>query len=172
MSASESCRTQREALAVEALRRTGRLRLQVRGESMLPTLWPGDVAEIAACSPETMRRGEIVLAFRDDRFFLHRLLAHRDIGSFLMRGDSMPGPDPVLPASALVGRLVGVVRAGKTLSVPMIVRPWSRLLGTLFCYCGPARRLALKVHHRWTALQAGGSDLCDLTSDLCHPETP
>ena len=45
MSASASLSPQREALAVEALRLTGRLRLQVRGESMLPALWPGDVVE-------------------------------------------------------------------------------------------------------------------------------
>src|SRR5256885_12962003 len=100
MSESEPWSAHREALAVEALRGSGSLRLQVRGESMLPTLWPGDIAEIAACPLEEVRRGEIVLAFRDHRFFLHRFLARQD-NSFRTRGDSMPGPDPAFSREAL-----------------------------------------------------------------------
>jgi len=96
----------RSALAVDSLRASGRLRLQVRGESMLPTLWPGDVVEIASCSLEDARPGEIVLAFRDGRLFLHRFLARGEFGGFLLRGDSMPGPDPEFPSEALLGRLV------------------------------------------------------------------
>ena len=144
MSASASLSPQREALAVEALRRTCRLRLQVRGESMLPTLWPGDVAEIAACSISDVRRGEIVLAFREGRFFLHRFIAPREHDGFLTRGDSMPGPDPVFPADALLGKLMHVVREGQTVSVP--ARPWSRVVGMFFCYCSSARRAALRFH--------------------------
>ena len=143
MSASGSWSAQRDALAAEVLRRTGRLRLQVRGESMLPTLWPGDVAEIAACSVCDVGRGEIVLGFREGRFFLHRFL-NRNHESFLMRGDSMPAPDPAFPADALLGKLVGVIRNGQTISGA--VRPLSPVAGTLFRYSGFARRLALHLH--------------------------
>ena len=52
---------ERSALAADSLRASGRLRLQVRGESMLPILWPGDVVEIVSCSLEGVRAGEIVL---------------------------------------------------------------------------------------------------------------
>ena len=48
---------------------------QVHGESMLPALWPGDVVEIESCSLEDIRPGEIVLAQRDGRLFLHRFVA-------------------------------------------------------------------------------------------------
>jgi hypothetical protein len=144
MSASASLSPQREALAVEALRRSGRLRLQVRGESMLPALWPGDVAEIAACSLNDVRSGEIVLAFREDRFFLHRFIASRKGDGFLMRGDSMPGPDPLFPADALLGKLIHVVRAGQAVSAS--ARWWSRLAGMFFCYCSSARRAVLRIH--------------------------
>jgi hypothetical protein len=144
MSASASLSPQREALAVEALRRTCRLRLQVRGESMLPALWPGDAVEIAACSINDVRRGEIVLAFREGRFFLHRFLAQHEQDGFLMRGDSMPGPDPVFPADALLGKLSQLVREGQAVSVP--ARPWPRVVGMFFCYCSSARRVALRFH--------------------------
>ena len=144
MSASASLSPQREALAIEALRHTGRLRLQVRGESMLPALWPGDVVEITACSLDGVRQGQIVLAFREGRFFLHRFLAHREPNGFLTRGDSMPGPDPMFPADALLGKLMHVVREGQTVSAP--VRPWSRVVGMFFCYCSLARRAVLRFH--------------------------
>jgi signal peptidase len=143
------------ALVAETLRASGCSRLRVHGESMLPALWPGDVVEIASCSPEDVQPGEIVLALRDGRLFLHRLLAPCKPNGFLLRGDSMPGPDPPFPPGAMLGRLVR--RAGEERGVAAFTqRGWfavqcSRALGTLLCHCGPARRLALKLHSRWTA---------------------
>jgi len=75
----------RSALVADVLRGSGYLRLQVRGESMLPALWPGDVVEIASCSPEDVRPGEIVLALRDGRFFLHRLVTRSQPSGFVLR---------------------------------------------------------------------------------------
>jgi hypothetical protein len=124
-------------IAAESLRVSGRLRLRVRGESMLPTLWPGDVVEIASCSEADVRPGEIVLALRDGRFFLHRLIARSAADGFLLRGDSMPEDDPEFSIGALIGRLV---------SCPRAALPWVRVVGRILCYCGPARRLALRVH--------------------------
>jgi hypothetical protein len=142
MSESESWSAQREALAVEALRRSGHLRLQVRGESMLPTLWPGDIVEIATCSAGDLARGDIVLSSRDGRFFLHRFLTAGEHG-FTTRGDSMPGPDPAFTADAFLGRLVRLSRDGR--QVEPRWRPWSRMMGLLFCYSSIARRFALKI---------------------------
>jgi hypothetical protein len=156
MISSAGLSPQREALAAEALRRTGRLRLQVHGESMLPALWPGDVAEIAACSLNDARRDEIVLAFREGRFFLHRFLGPRGHDGFFTRGDSMPGPDPAFPADALLGKLTQVVRAGHILPAPR--RPWSRTIGMFFCYCSTARRAALRFHSWRTSPQLQVSD--------------
>ena len=151
----------RSALVADVLRRSDplRVRLCVHGESMLPTLWPGDVVEIESCSIEDVRPGDIVLALRDDRLVLHRLLAPCTPNGFLLRGDCVPGPDPVFPPEALLGRLVRRADEGRTASA----RPrfggkwfgaeWSRAVGTLFCYCSVARRLALKLHGRWKASQ-------------------
>jgi hypothetical protein len=133
-------------MAADTLRRGGHLRLEVRGESMLPALWPGDVVEIAGCSLRETRRGDIVLACREGRFFLHRLLTSFEADGFLARGDSMPRPDPRYLTGAFLGRLVRVFRAGRAISVPVPSRPWFRALGMLFCYCDWARHLALKFH--------------------------
>jgi len=145
---------ERSALVADVLRRGGRLRvrLQVYGESMLPALWPGDVVEIVSCSLEGIRAGEIVLALRDGRLFLHRFVARCKQDSFLLRGDSMPGPDPLFPSEALLGRLVRDADEGRGVSVtalhPGLEAKWSRAVGTLLCYCSLARHLALKLHSR------------------------
>jgi hypothetical protein len=149
----ESWNAERSALAADALRRGRRLRLQVRGESMLPSVWPGDTVEVANGQLENVHPGEIVLALREDRLFLHRFLAHRGQDGFRLRGDSMAASDPIFPATAFQGSLVHIVRAGRTIPLPVPLRPWSRALGVLFCYCGIARRLALKFHN-WRISQA------------------
>lgn len=139
------------ALATESLQASGRLRLQVHGESMLPTLWPGDLVEIRSCSVDEVLPGEIVLALREGRFFLHRFVGRSQANGFLLRGDSMPRPDPRFSNQALLGRLVSCGEQGQreNQNYPVLAqRPWSRALGQLFCFCGPARRLALKLHSR------------------------
>jgi hypothetical protein len=149
----------RSALVADVLRGSGRLRLRARGEihgeSMLPTLWPGDVVEIESCSLEDVRPGEIVLALREDRLVLHRLVALCEPDGFQLRGDSARSPDPRLPPEALLGRLVRRADEGRGVTAPAL-RPglgakWfglkgSRALGILFCHCGMVRRLALKLH--------------------------
>ena len=147
------------ALVAETLRASGCSRLRVHGESMLPALWPGDVVEIASCSPEDVRPGEIVLALREGRLFLHRFVGRFNDpcvpSGFLLRGDSMPGPDPRFPPGAMLGRLVH--RVGEERGIAAVTqRRWfavecSRALGALLCHCGLARRLALKLHSRRSA---------------------
>ena len=131
----ENWEGERPLLAAESLRASGTLRLRVRGESMLPTIWPGEMVEIARCSADEAHRGDVVLALRDGRFFLHRLV-ERVPGGFLLRGDSMPATDPEFSSAELLGRVSGA----------MPHRWWSRIMGRVFCYSGIARRLALKLH--------------------------
>jgi len=112
---------------------------------MLPALWPGDIVEIAICSLEDLRPGEIVLALRDSRFFLHRFVAPCKPSGFLLCGDSMPGSDPQFPLEAFLGRLVR--NANDAFDTTWFAVKWSRALGLLLCHCSLARRLALKLHH-------------------------
>jgi len=134
---------------------------------MLPSLWPGDVAEIEACSLADAGPGDIILAFRDDRLFLHRLVTNGS-GGFLARGDSMPAADPSYRADALLGKLVKVVRAGEVI-VPGPLHSWWRLLGLVCCYCRWVRQLVLRFH-RPSAPSPGSLSVSDLTSDFCNRE--
>jgi hypothetical protein len=153
---------ERSALVAELLRRSraldedARVRLLVHGESMLPSVWPGDVVEIAGCSFADVRPGEIVLALRDGRLFLHRLVAIKENG-FVLRGDSIPGCDPTFSREALLGRLVrrkqnqnasaAALFSARWFRAGWFGAKWSRALGMFFCHCGMARDLALKFHH-------------------------
>ncbi|MGO9403186.1 MAG: S24/S26 family peptidase [Terriglobales bacterium] len=154
---------ERSALLADVLRRAGGLRqgaqLRVHGESMLPTLWPGDVVKIVGCSLEEVRPGEIVLALRDGRLFLHRFVARCTPDTFLLRGDSMPGSDPPYPSEALLGRLTPSSDKGRSVSAASLRLglgvKLSRAVGMLLCYCSLARRLALKLHRRRKASAPG-----------------
>lgn len=138
---SEIYGIERTAMVAEALRLSGQLRLQVRGESMLPTLWSGDLAHIEQCPISEVRCNDIVLAMRDGRLFLHRFLGQAADG-FLLRGDAMAKPDPVYANGAFLGRLIPTTRAQRRSP------RWARILGTILCHCGMVRRLTLHLHRR------------------------
>jgi hypothetical protein len=157
------CSAERSALLAEAFRYSDRsprsVRLQVYGESMLPALWPGDVVEIVSCSLEDIQPGDIVLALREGRLFLHRLTAANTSG-FLLRGDSMPGCDPEYSAEALLGRLTDrrltdgrstdrrLAHRNNLSPASRLKVVWYRTVGFLLCHCGVVRRLALRLHAR------------------------
>jgi hypothetical protein len=157
--AHSNLNAERSALVADVLRHNSHsrqvVRLRVHGESMLPTLWPGDVVEIESCSLEDVRPGEIVLARREGRLILHRLIAPCTPNGFLLRGDSVPRPDSLFPPETLLGRIAPRCDEGPTgAGLRPVVRAsgfgvkWSRALGMLLCYCGMARRVALKLHNR------------------------
>jgi hypothetical protein len=85
---------------------------------------------------------------RKGQLFLHRFMARTPDG-FVLRGDSMPGPDPVYPVEALLGRLGGQEGADGN---------WSRAAGWFLCHCGVARRLALSLHQPRQASGRLGSE--------------
>jgi len=123
------------------------MRLRVYGESMLPALWPGDVVEIESCSFEEIKPGDIVLAQREGRLFLHRLMSQPSTDGFCLRGDSMPASDPTFPAPALLGRLVQTGTRKRGVFGTALL---SRAVGLLLCYSAVTRRAVLKLHHRRT----------------------
>lgn len=151
----------RSALVLDVLRRrdvlfqgeTRSLRLRVHGESMLPALWPGDMVEIAPCSSDQVRAGDIVLAHRDGRLFLHRLRSQRSSSGLMLCGDSMPGPDAMFPADALLGRMVSREGRPSTTSIfrARLMAKLSRAVGFVLCHWSLARRVSLRVHRRCQA---------------------
>lgn len=84
---------------------------------MLPILWPGDLLTIRSMDVEQVVPGDIVLVLRDQRFFVHRLIAiktHRDCRWYVTKGDSLNSNDPPAPESHLLGRVASVRRGNRT----------------------------------------------------------
>jgi len=131
-------------LAAQVLRRFGELRLQVTGASMLPSLWPGDLLTIHSVQPSKVSRGDVVLFFRESRFFVHRVLSV-SADRLLTRGDGLPSSDPPVGPNELLGRVVSVARHG-AVGYPAPLGTLGRALAlgvrrsTIFC------KILLRLH--------------------------
>jgi hypothetical protein len=128
-------------LAAEVLRAGGSIRLQAFGNSMLPSIWPGDVLCIESRS-EKIVPGDVVLVARDGRFFIHRLIEKHESG-WITRGDSLPQNDEAVAEAQVLGKIVhrnnGILVSGSRIS------RLDRALAWMFCRWDLFRNLALRV---------------------------
>jgi hypothetical protein len=107
---------------VESLLSRGvHVRFRAAGKSMLPTVRDGEHLIVAPVSAREIARGDVVLCETWRGPVAHRVEAVETNAAgarlFLLRGDASLSRDRAVPASALLGRVVGVERAGHTLSV-------------------------------------------------------
>lgn len=148
MAASAQCREHiQQNLALEVLRRTGRVRLAALGYSMLPSLWPGELLTIEARASDQVRCGDIVAFRRSERLFVHRAIRIEASPSrILTRGDAMRAADAPVSAAELLGIVTAVWGVdGRARPLPRISRP-RRLAGLALAYSGRLRSLALRWH--------------------------
>lgn len=113
-------RTRRE-LAAEVLRRFGKVRLRLTGASMLPTMFPGDVATIERCVLKDVAAGEIVLYQRGGQLCSHRAAGRvvRDGENLLrVRGDAMSWEDAPVSEQEFLGRVTSVERGERIMAPP------------------------------------------------------
>jgi len=135
----------RVELVVDVLGRFGEARLRVVGSSMLPAIWPGDVLTIRRCPMSAVRCGDVAVFVRDDRVFVHRVIAHHD-SHLVTQGDSLPSPDAPVTQAELVGVAIGLVRGGKARRVSSRVGLPARLTGALVSRSWHVNRILQRVH--------------------------
>jgi hypothetical protein len=138
----------RQNMAAELLRSHGSLRLQVLGQSMLPTIWPGDVVTIGRAVADAMEIADIGVFQRDRRFFVHRLkkiLVIDGLTQFVTRGDSATDDDPLFPADTLLGKVVQISHKHRSSVPPSHFSLCARAGGWLLARCSPLRNLALRI---------------------------
>jgi len=119
-------------LSAEVLQKGERLKLQVNGSSMLPSLFPGDVLTFRRCAPEEIVVGDIVLFMREGRCFVHRVAERMAGGAsarLRTRGDALPSCDAPLVETEVLGRLATVERRGRRLPPPSLGPVRSLLAG-------------------------------------------
>ena len=118
----------RELLA-EVARKFGEIRFKATGDSMLPSVWPGDLLTVRRQSFSEFMNGEIVLYEREAGentltrpygpaspggrgFVAHRVVGRRG-RQLITRGDSLRQNDAPVHEEQVLGRVVCVTRNGR-----------------------------------------------------------
>jgi hypothetical protein len=134
-------------LATEVLGSYGKLRLQVTGWSMLPTVWPGDTLVIERIDPGSLSEGDIVLIGRERRLFAHRLISKESADSgVLTRGDAMTAPDPRAQEKDVLGKVSFILRNGRCIEPRKNLKASERAVAALVQRSEIAARLVVGVH--------------------------
>jgi SOS-response transcriptional repressor LexA len=134
-------------LAAEMLRSHGVVRIKAWGTSMLPSVWPGDLLTLRCTAREEVVPGDIVLALRENRFSIHRLIEKQEVSGLLItKGDAVPQNDPPVAASELLGRVVGIRRGHRSFVPSRRISPLHSALARVLCRWDRARSLALRLH--------------------------
>ena len=128
------------------------------GTSMVPSIWPGDIVTIEQIRDKN-EVGSIVLAIRDDRLYLHRLVGTESSHGgtfFITQGDAMPRPDPACSQDRVIGKVVCIHHDGRS-TVPRMHRSlFARFVAWMFCHSALLRRILMRVwaspaNTRWAA---------------------
>ncbi|HUJ30408.1 MAG TPA: S24/S26 family peptidase [Candidatus Acidoferrum sp.] len=147
-------------LAVEVLRSTGELRFIVRGASMLPSIFPGDILLVRNESIDAVHCGDVVLCSRDGRFYAHRVeRTMREDGQTLIvtRGDALAQDDPPIGKHEFLGQVLAVVRHGRLLELTAAQGTVTRLLLPLVRQSDLLVAWLLRYHALRTRLSGHGS---------------
>ena len=137
------------SLIAEVLHSWGTLQLRANGMSMLPTLWPGDLLTVHSRKFEQVQVGEMVLYFRQGRFFIHRVVGKPVLGGkpvLITRGDCMSKDDPPVRDAELLGTVTMIGRDGACLVPARRLKLPSLILARLLCHCDLFRRVVLRLH--------------------------
>jgi signal peptidase I len=132
-------------LAGEVLRSSGRLRLQVTGWSMLPTIRPGDVLLIERAHAEEVSEGDIVLLSRDRRLIVHRIV-RQEGGAMLTQGDGNPTADSPVDATDVLGKVSFILRNGRCIEPQKSLRVSERAVAALVRRSAVAARFLVGIH--------------------------
>jgi len=133
-----------------------------RGTSMSPTLQPGDFMIVSPCGPQRPRRGDVVLFRSSERegIVVHRVIAVEPRG-FITRGDNNRRADkPAFTPDTIIGLVVGVQRAGRT--IPVIGGPAGFRRAIVLRYRRYGLAVVVRVLHkplRWIAVHRIYRDL-------------
>jgi len=134
-------------LAAEVLRCFGKLRLQVGGWSMLPSIWPRDTLIIERASTSSVSAGDVVLFGRDQRLFVHRVIRKAVKSEALVtQGDAMDSPDSPVSENEFLGKVTFIVRNGSLLRPRTKLRIRDRAIATLVRRSKTGARAVVVAH--------------------------
>ena len=94
-------------LSDDLLRSGRRVRFQVTGASMYPTIRAGDLVTVEPASLDALAIGDVVRSSNQDRLLVHRVVRIEE-GGFATRGDALAVGDERGAHDLLLGRVVSV----------------------------------------------------------------
>ena len=115
---------------VTELRQGRATEVPLRGWSMAPAMRDGDtlfVEPLGQVGRGPLVVGEVILALRGEVLVAHRLIAVA-ADSVITRGDAQPHPDPALPRTEILGRVVRHRRARWARLRPILRQLWRVLM--------------------------------------------
>ena len=124
-----------------------RLRIKPRGYSMYPLIVPGrDEVFVERVSPESLRRGDVVLYRRRDEniLVLHRIWKRKGDAFFLV-GDNQKEIEGPLEASQIKGKMTGILRNGHEISTSNVIY---LLHSRIWLWLRPCRPQISRVIHK------------------------
>jgi hypothetical protein len=118
-------------LLAEGARKFGEIRFKATGDSMLPSVWPGDLLTVRRQSFPEFRRGQIVLyergasgrgpvAGENAQLVAHRVVDYSGDSSgpqLITRGDSLARNDAPVHEDQILGRVVSISRNGRPIGL-------------------------------------------------------
>jgi signal peptidase I len=135
-------------LAAQILSSEGTLRISPIGNSMLPSIWPGDVLIIERCTPDDIEVGDIIRFMQAGRIVIHRVVAvlrGREQVSWVTRGDALMSEDDVVTASQLLGRVCAIERNQRTIRPSRRLLPLARRVGCMLQEMPAVPGLVLRI---------------------------
>jgi len=125
--------SQKCGLVKEALDLYGAVRLRVIGQSMLPSIVPGDTLLIQRKGLQQIAAGDLLLYGRENRFFVHRVVSainSRECG-ITTQGDALPEVDPPVLYNEVLGTVSCIFRNGNSFRPSSRLKYHERLIGVL-----------------------------------------
>jgi signal peptidase I len=123
-------------LIMEELLNGGEITLRVSGKSMHPLIRQGDSIRLEKCTPGTLAIGDIITFKKDGNYFTHRVLWKTRKGNrirLITKGDNEINPDPPVSPDHILGKVVTIGRANRSLHLETPYwRFINRLLGIVF----------------------------------------
>lgn len=135
---SELLKHTKNELFLDLLRESGRARLRVAGNSMLPTLRVGDMIVVEAFRNTTVRPAEIVVFIQSGMFCTHRVFKSWG-SSVITRGDANRHLDFPISKAECLARVIAIERKDGQIE-SLVPRP---VLSFVLRYSNLARKVFL-----------------------------
>lgn len=129
------------------LRRERHLLVRSRGQSMYPLIRSGDILIINPATDEELNSGDIAYYRHSSGYYVvHRFIRRNGSGFLVITGDNRRHPDDPVDGEQVFGRVAGIEREGKILTLKGNLNTFIGWLTVLLACI----RLPLQIHLKQT----------------------